>query len=168
MAGAPKRINEVKAQLYSYSSQERGVWQLKIQSSRKLVIHGNLMFRKLIEPYGQELPKIFAIMLNGKVHQRDPVASESTQTNNEMQQHKIRNTTTPMMIGVRFIFLVGVAATGAGLAGMLPAYSTTGGGGTGVSGRGTEGTAAEARGETTVAPASMEVTSKTSMICSPN
>ena len=133
-----------------------------------MVIHGNLMVRKIIRYYGQELPKICAIMLNGKVHQREPVGSASTQINREIQQHKIRNITTPMMICVRFIFLAGAAATGAGLAGILPAYSTAGGGGTGVSGRGTEGTAAEARGETTVAPESMEVTSKTSMICSPN
>src|SRR5512141_1728859 len=110
------------------------------------------------------------MMLNGKVHQRAPVASASTQTNTEIQQQIMRNTTTPMMIGVRFIFLLaGSAAMGAGLAGTLPAYSMgAGGGGTGVAGRCTDGTAVATRGETIVAPASIVVASKTNMICSPN
>jgi L-ribulose-5-phosphate 3-epimerase UlaE len=81
------------------------------------------MLRKIIRCYGQELPKICAIMLNGKVHQRPPVGSASTQMNREIQQQSIRNTTTPIMIGVRFIFLAGADAAGAGLAGTLPAYS---------------------------------------------
>src|SRR5258706_11901053 len=116
--------------------------------------------------YGQELPRIRAIILNGKVHQRAPVGSASTQMNTEIQQHNNSTTTAPMMIGVRFILFADTAATGAGLAGTLPAYSTGGAGG-GVDGRGTEGTAAATRGETIVAPASIDVTSKTNMICSP-
>src|SRR6185436_543934 len=105
-------------------------------------------------------------MLNGKVHQRAPVLSASTHTNMEIQQQIIRNTTTPMMIGVRFIFLAGTEPMGAGLAGTLPAYSAGGGGG--VDGRGADGTAAAARGETMVAPESMVEASNTNTICSPN
>ena len=62
--------------------------------------------------------------------------------------------------------LMVVPETGAGLAGTLPTYSTGGGGGRGA-GLDIEGTTA-ARGETTVAPASKLVASKTITICSPN
>src|SRR5436190_383153 len=106
-------------------------------------------------------------MLNGKVHQRPPVGSASTQRSVATQQQISSRTTTPMITRVvRLVRGAGAAITGAGLAGTLPAYSAGGGGG-GPTGREIEGIA-EARGETIVAPASILVTSNTRMICSPN
>src|SRR5512141_2322811 len=80
----------------------------------------------------------------------------------------MNNTPTPIKMGVIFIFFAaGVEETGIGLAGTLPAYSAGAGGGD-IAGRGTDGMAAPARGEATVAPGSNVEASKTSTICSPN
>src|SRR4030095_13969256 len=106
------------------------------------------------------------MILKGKLHQRAPEGSASTQTNTRIQQHRKKSTTPTMMNGVRLVLAAtGVEGMAAGLAGTLPAYSAGGGGG-GVAGRGIEGTAA-ARGETIVAPASTLFTSNTRIICSP-
>src|SRR5688572_28474054 len=101
--------------------------------------------------------------MNGKkVHHRK---FESIYHSIPIQEHRQNSTMAAMMNGVRLVRLAGSDASGAGLAGTLPAYSTGGGGG-GMAGREVEGTAA-ARGETMVAPASMLFTSNTRMICSP-
>lgn len=82
-----------------------------------------------------------------------------TQTNN--------NTPTPMAMGTTGDFFAGADSI-MGLTGTFPAYCWEGAGGGALTGRETEGTAADARGDAMVAAGSKVDASKTSTICSPN
>ena len=79
--------------------------------------------------YGQILPSIRAMMLNGNVHHLAPVTSASTQNNTAVQQQIVKRiAAAPIMSGVLFL-IVNAGGTATGLAGTLPAYSVGGGGG---------------------------------------
>src|SRR5688572_26452495 len=102
--------------------------------------------------------------MNGKKTHQRKVAS----THQKKAPHKQKNTSAPAPIRIA-VMLGPLVITGSdtGFAGILPAYSVGGGGGEIRVGREATGTAA-ARGDITVAPGSMDTTSNTSTICSPN